>query len=973
MVGILWGTLTAGTTAQAQEVGGLRGMVEDADFREGVPGVRVILEGKEMGAITDREGKFFINAVAPGIYTLTFSTDGYARTRKEGVVVAAGSVRDVGSIDLVATEFELDPITMEVDDSLGFEPSAGNDPLILTKGLDSIGQRFGAAFLTQLGGRDVGSALKKLAGISTTGGGRYVVIRGLADRYNVVLLNGAKIPSSDPDRRAVNVDIFPSKLIDNIVSSKTATADLPGEVTGGMINLYTKAIPQKNFAELSLSYGFNTIATGNANWLSYQGPGTGWFGTRDDRRQPLFLNQLNKEGGLSYEEFLAVQERSKDHSLLSNVLSTSTKEPPLDHNHSFIMGKRFEMGGHPAGFVVGFSHAKRFTFQDDVQLQRGRGLVEISPTRQFTLDRGTESLLAGGLMAIGIEPTDTDSIQLTFFGNLAADDRAVYSRGLDESFGFNYGDFQAGYYTTEQESLYYVERRLKTLQLHGEHKFEGLKDAEITWTLAGSNSSQDEPDLRYFGTTLDLINFGTPTYVTLSGLSTPFLPRTRFWRYLDDYNYNAVIEAKIPLFYSADGKESWVKFGANFDYSTRSYTSDDFAYSDVGTYQNTGSGRLSQVFLNPAIAPQFESAASPFIGPGNPPTNYDANQILTAAYGEVKFDIVPNLDVQLGARVENTHLQVNRLTPFDTSSGSPDNFFLYLRTIGHTNELRPNPERYLIDRTDVLPSFAANWEFAKNMKLRLAASRTVARPSFKEVAPVWYFEPDAREIFFGNLDLKMSDVTNLDARVEYTPVSGEVIAATGFTKSIRNPIELVQGGNQVYYDNQPTARVYGFELEFQRKLDFVDLALKPFSIGANYAYIYSQVELQPDFVRTLRLSNPNASATRRLQGQPDYLLNFNLSYDNPDTGLFAGLFFNVTGNNLIRPGSDAFTPNVFEEPISTLDFTISRKFKNDWKLTFRAANLLESPVQRYYDTPLHDNFERYDTPVVYSLGLSKSW
>jgi TonB-dependent receptor len=263
--------------------------------------------------------------------------------------------------------------------------------------------------------------------------------------------------------------------------------------------------------------------------------------------------------------------------------------------------------------------------------------------------------------------------------------------------------------------------------------------------------------------------------------------------------------------------------------------------------------------------------------------------------------------------------------------------------------------------------------------LRAALSRTVARPSFKEIAPVVFQNIETGDYFVGNRDLQMSSIMNYDIRWEWFPSPGSVIGVSFFGKVIDNPIELSQsndpvtGTNFSKFINAQEAHVYGMELEFQRDLSFLVDELKPFSIGANFSYIYSQATRPAFFDNAGNVTPSLFGSNRRLQGQPDYIFNFNLTYDSPENPVGGGVFLNVVGPQLFAVGGRPEDPDVFQEPFTTLDLGVSYRLTKQAKLQFRAQNLLNATLSRYYDNQAQPIYSSRQTGIGFSLSLTADW
>ena len=1006
--------------------GALRGGVQDADFYVPLPGIAIQLEGTAHGATTDDNGNFFINDLPPGQYVVLASGSGFVRERRAGVVVSAGSVSEV-ALNLTAEVVELDEFVVTAEDLV--ETQSAVSTLQLRSEMESFTDVLGAKFIAQTGASDAAKLLAKTTGVNVADG-RFVVVRGLNDRYNVVSLNSLRVPSSDPDRRAVALDLFPSAVIEDVRTSKTFVADLNGESTGGTINIVTKAVPDADFAKFKAGLGYNTQSTGNDRFLSYQGGGTGLFGTADSRRLPDFIKSsaLPQLDGSSRPDSPVRLERQRVNDALSPVMGSREVTAPVDFSLEASLGQRGEFMGAPAGLTVAADYSKKYVYNDDdlvgrYQFDPATGEVQVL-RRLSSVRSGQETMRAGLLVAAGIEPDDDSEIVFTYFLNRIAEDRATIQDGLLDTNQFAETD------RDYRESLAYTERELRVMQLTGRHgeRING-RDLEINWALAYNQSSQLEPDHRFVRGILDLSD-PVPgpggvvgTYRPVPG--NPVVPEfQRLWRELNDQNYSARLDLASDLFEGADGDEARIKFGGQLDYSDRDYRSDAFVYNR-GAQNNAFPSLAKPGFPGATWADVFLSGNQP-VGvdadgiPNNAPFNsvnqfnylyrangfefYESSQLIAAGYAALQFDLGPSLNVSLGARLESTDIKVqssqiyqypDELLRFallsDVDRLGPDDTLRQLVNAAFNGDAaaRSDPRllarsRAAIQEQHLLPALAATWDMSETMRVRSSLTRTVARPSFKELAPVVFLNVESGDIFVGNVDLEMSTITNYDARWEWFPDPGSLLGVSFFAKRIQKPIELSQesgsAGDVVRYVNSEEGSVYGMELEFQRDLSFITESLRHVAIGANYSYIRSQAT-RPDFVGNtidpdtgLPEGIPSLfGRSRRLQGQPDYIVNFNLTYDNPEQPLSFGAFLNVTGPQLYAVGGRPEDPDVFQEPYTTLDLGVGYRLGKRAKLAFRAQNVLNAELRRYYNNqgrPVHSTRQ---TGVGFSLSMSVDW
>ena len=1017
---MVWSLLAGGGAAWGQAgSGALRGSIQDADFFVPVPGAQVLLEGSNFTAVTDDDGRFFINDLPPGEYALLVRKSGYISGRRAGIVISAGGVREA-SLDLTAEVVELDEFMVEAD----LEEELSNAPVTLGASLQSFAQALAPEMLKAAGsGGDIGSAAKRLTSTAVVDS-RYVVIRGLSDRYNVVVLNSARLPSSDPDKRAVNIDIFPAGLVETLVSSKTFVPWMPGETTGGFLNVVTKRLPQKPFLNFSYSSAHNTNTTGRSDFLSYHGSGTGFLGTSRERAIPGQLQALGAAelpfdpsnsapsftvpavGPMTPTDAINAQ-LSANRQLAAQLLAgrpmgVTTKTAPENFSFSAVGGVRVEdfLGG-DLGLVGGVTYSKKYTMEEGV---RGRAQIGAGQIGNFYLEdyaRGQEALLAGALLSASLD-WGRDSISLTWFANIAAEDEAVFALGESADIApatIGNGipvrqEFANGNPIIIREVLGYTERWLQTLQLTGEHELPEYGDTKLNWQAAYSNSYQDQPDLRKSFSAFQLGN----SYIAAGDPNPP--ENERVWRRVDDSNYFLGMDLEIPFVAGRDdGNRTKFKFGGSMDRSDREYLSENYEYivgstpaiADITGISPDDSQNLTlgDQLGQADLVDQVVTNVRP--GGGFPAGQrftdrvylvrgrvtqareaYTAGQTTPSAYGAAVIDLGKKFEVTVGARVESTDMKfkVEGIDALDPNAGAG----AILRRNVITGELL-TPEQVAnpsIVRTDLLPALAVKWALAEDVNLRASVSRTVARPTFKEIAPTFTRDPVSGELFVGNVTLDMSSIINYDVRMEWDMGRGDLMALSFFSKRISKPIE--QFNLELYNTavNETRAVVYGMEIEVSKNLGTLVPGLQNFTFSSNYGYVFSKVDLTDN--STAARTAAGLSGDRPLQGQPEYTFNASLTYDNKDHGLSAGVLLNVTGNLLYAVGGKAgnrTTPDVFQRPFTSVDMYLSKKVSENWELSFRASNLLDAARQREYASGVPYSITQNGT--TYSFGISGKW
>ncbi len=962
------------------QLGGLRGIVLDADFRQPIPSVEVTLIERGESVQTDDQGTFVFNALEPATYSLRLAKQGYLAESVSNIAVSAGEVREV-RVELTMDIIELDEMVVVAEDLIA-EEQTDVALLDIRKDIGGLVDSIGEDFISQVGAGTAAAALERVTGTSIQDG-KFVVIRGLADRYTNVTLNGSRLPSPDPDRRSVQVDVFPGKLIGSISAYKTFTPDLYADGSGGSVDIETKNYPSEPVFSASVGFSYNTNTTFNDRYASYEGGGSGVFAKDGGMRELPDL--IDNASILDLPE--DVSKGSEDLSLRASRMVTpymgvERQSAPLNYSAEISVGDGFEWFGRPTGVILGL------TWSRDYQYQPGRLIYEYSEPffisgelrdrKLFVGDIGQETTLLGALLSLGHQLSDNSDLKLTLFYSRADEDSAAR---LKEDPRFEPTDRPG---IKVRDNLVYVARNLGVAQLTGEFRIPtDDRDAVVNMSVTAARTTQDQPDSRFFDSTfIDFGSFGEFYQVDQAqgGEAT-----RRVWQFLEETSYSMNLDVELPVFQDYNDSSSF-KYGAFYEFTERSFDQRELAYTKgegvsenvyyFGTKRFPGFRNLiliDEKSEDASLANFFfeEIEYSTDVGLRNyylydrtqPFGFYDARQNLGAFYGMFDVQFAEDFQVVIGARAAYTDIIVEGASEED---------------IPGVEELFPGGTSADIQQLDVLPAFAVTWDFFKDMKLRLAWSRTIARPSLKELSPASYPEALTSAIFLGNPSLQISSVTNYDVRWEWFPRPGEVIAISGFSKFIQDPIELTSfrvnadSPLRLRYQNFEKGYIYGLEFEVKKRLDWHSPLLKHFSVGANYGYFFSGVRLSADDRK--RRIEQGFPPIRRLQGQPDYILNFNLAYDNQETGLYTGIFYNIVGPQVTSAGRAAF-PDIIRKPAPSLDFVFKKKFFKNWEFTFRAKNLMDSEIKTVQTRADGQEFinDVYKTGRTYSFSLGFDW
>ncbi|MDX2306022.1 MAG: TonB-dependent receptor [Microscillaceae bacterium] len=923
--------------------GTIRGTVTDAETGETLIGVTVVIEGTTNGAPTDLDGKYTIE-VDPGTYNLQVSYVSYETKTITGVEVTTGQVT-VMDVKLGESSEVLQEIVVEA------KAERNNEAAILTlqKKSSIVLDGISSQVFSKTGDNDAASAIRRVTGVSVEGG-KYVYVRGLGDRYTKTTLNGAQIPSLDPTRNAVQLDIFPTNLIDNLVVYKTFSADLPGDFTGGLVNVITKDFPDRFTFQASASYSYNTNATFNDDFILYERSSTDWLGfDNGDRDIPSLAQGTIPDLGSAFGDPTIATQLDQITKSFNKIMEPSRDMNPfLGQRYSLSVGNQINLFGRPFGFIVGINYQNDYEFYDEGEVGQyvfsGSGGSALNNELLTEDTQGTQNVLLSGLVNISYKLSDKNKISLNVLRNQSGTSIARYQLG---TFLRNFGE---GTFF-ETRALGYLERNFNTFQLKGEHVIPSLAGLKIEWQSAYTISKQDEPDLRFFANDFQVIS-SDDTSFSISG-SNYQIP-TRFYRELNEDNWDNTLSFTFN-FKAFGGRESKLKFGAAYLIKDRSFTERRLNYGlpSDGVTQFLGNIPLYLSDANLGITSQNPTRFGSVIQDATEARNtYNADQGVLGVFAMADLQLTSKLKLNIGARLETTDIEV-----VSKDENVP---------VGK------------LENTDILPAANFVWELKKDMNLRISYSRTIARPTFREIAPYASFTFVGDFVEVGNQNLERTLIDNADVRWEFYPRPGELFSASVFYKNFSNPIERVfdlrSANRELTYRNVDKGQVYGLELEFRKRLDFISPVLEDLQIGFNASFIESQIDIDSTELAQLRSANPDQESTRPLFAQSPYLINLIVDYNNSETGTEVSVSYNVFGERL-SVVSLGTTPYVFERPRNTLNLSVSQKFgpSDRLKVTFRASNILNPFYNFAYEFRGQDYaFRKYKLGSDFSLGVSYS-
>ncbi|WNJ19884.1 TonB-dependent receptor domain-containing protein [Pontibacter sp. G13] len=955
--------------AQGGSTGTITGSVIDGGSGEPMVGATVLaVDGTPKGgANTDLEGKFNIKVPA-GTYTLVIKYISYLDDSVKNVIVEPGKVKVV---DQRVLQEEMSA-NQDLAVNITATQSRSSDVATYTKRLNSVQSvdAVSADLAARVGANNVGNLMKAVPGV-TVEGGKYVYVRGLGDRYSKSILNGASLPGLDPNRNTIQLDIIPSNMVDNVTVIKTFTPDLPGDFTGGLVNIITKDHPDKFTVKASASMGYNTVSSLQDGLISGGRGGADWLGSDDGTRAlPDLLADPNFE--------LPITTSPTDPDIADRVnrgiKESFTRQPGLgtinsfmDQSYQFYIGnqhrfKETQSFSYSAGISYRNEYNAYFNGAENRYTVSGPTDETLGPDSELKSESASQDVLWGGIVNLGWKSTN-HKVSAMYMHNQSGSNYAQSLEGPAQN--LNVGNT---YFTTVAG---YTERKLDVFQVRGEHKISRLK---VDWLGSYSIGSQYEPDLRF----LAWERFDVPNIedsVTYEFNESNYVPAARFYRNMSDQSYNGKVD--LTYDFKLNGRDGLIKAGGVYDHRTREFSETRYNYENMQSLQ----GRLDP-------ADQFKGDPEQFFIQDNYGV-IDTTLVFDGINPDGTIKYVENFQygMYLTDRTQLSNIYNGEQTVWATylMTELPLTSRLkfvggarFEKTLSEVMSMNPNDDTSKLDLNDVLPAAHFIFKPVSSMNIRAGYSRTLARPTFREFAPFSSFNFVGDYVETGNPDLTRTLIDNLDLRWEWMYQPGEILSASVFYKGFTNPIErviLTEAQNPEFqFRNVAEANSYGIELEFRKRLNFLGDAFYPFMISGNVSIIQSEVRLDPQELEAKRANFPDLPETRPMFGQSPYAANAEFLYDNDELGLQASLSWNTFGERIVFVGS-ANSPDVYEQPRNVMNFSVSKTIGEIFKVRFRANNLL-NPETKYTQSYLGQEYifsSRGVSGQSFSLGLSASF
>lgn len=911
--------------------GKLSGQVVSLEDGKPIQGARVFVRGAAFEIETDKQGRFALE-LPSGTHALSIIHTRFSTRTLDGVEVPPGGEATV-LVELSPAAVELEELVVTAPHVEGTVASVVDERRETTE----VAEILGAEQMSKAGDSTAAAALTRVTGVTLVGG-RFVYVRGLGERYSSTLLNGADLPSPDPSRRIIPLDLFPTGVLGSVVVQKTYSPDMPGDFSGGVVQLRTRGVPETFKFSLGLSTGGNSITTfqdGN----THRGGSHDWLGYDDGTRAiPREMWELTKGGTVSQTQpgvprLQKIPDAVKAgwfrHDYETQVITT-----PPNFGLNLDVGDRFKLGPDvKLGYQVGAQYDNAWRFRPERRIQITQDTVAGGFRADFPADirQSTQEVNLASIAAVSAELGSDHLIELTGLGTrkTAKNTSVDFVAAADTA-------------TRRESTLSWNEQELFALQLRGEHKFERLSRLKLDWMVNRASSARDEPDTREYRFVREPPSAEMPDPPFRYGGATAS-PLLRSYETLADQAWVYGVNAKLPVTLGADSEVvlSGGVLRSSIDRDARVLRW-AFATQTLSNEQRERgiNGIFAEDIINDNQVRLQDKATDS--------DAYTAILRVTGVYLAAEYAFRRWLRVQGGARVERAEIRATTRPLYVDAQGTD---------VSVTGGF---------ERTDLLPAATATLTTSEDTQVRLAVSNTVNRPQLRELSTAVFIDPETRIPFRGDSSLKPADIMNYDARFEWYPSKTESVSAAVFAKTFDDPIEVKTFASDVepvrIFFNSENAKVYGVEFDARHELDRWHDDLDGFYLAGNLSLIQSEVTIRQEDAAAL------TSLRRPMQGQSPWIVNLQLGYTEPERGrLDTMVSFSVFGPRLMEAGTRPI-PDAYEQPMAMLDVTASYRFSERLRLKLKGRNLL-NPRYRL----LVGGLERRQYELGRSVSLALSY
>lgn len=901
------------------QTGGLKGKIIDEVSGEDLVGAVLQIESLGLGAASDLFGEYSLNKIPAGKYLVTVSYISYQTKTIKDVEIIAGETRE---LNVTLSSAPIETGTVEIVDFRTTNSEAA--VLMEMKEAKGVISGIGAAQIAKSQDRDASEVARRIPGVTVVDN-RFVIIRGLSERYNAVMINNAFAPSMETDVRSFSFDIVSSGLIDRFLIYKSPSADLPGEFAGGAVKIYTRNFPAKKFEiTYNQTFGFRQGTSLQDFYYSNRSK-TDWLGfDSGDRALP--------SGFPSNVRDTEDDERLRVSQSLSNNIEQNTEKAPLDWRSSLSIGRKWEKEFGEFGLIAAVNYSRTRTF-----FENRSGVYNVYDT--FLNQSDTVSYMrdstyqtnarVGGLVNFGFR-NKYHSIELKLFGTQMGQSEDLFRRGVEQEQG-NY--VKSNFYN-------YNQRFITSNQLTGKHTVLNKK-GNLEWTAGYASASSDDPDWRRVRYTKPLDN-SNPDYQAYIPFSADPNYFGRLFMSMKESSRVITASYEHKLFSLEKNKDEdqnmiSVKTGFYLENKERDFSVRNIGYKAAGfqTFSNT---ELSYKPIDQILNPENINLTNGIIldEDTKPQDSYEATNTLRSAF------VMTSIPYKKWNLTGGLRLEKNEQALL-------------------TRDLQDKSYDIRLDSTVLLPSGLISYSFNEKSLIRAAYGKTVNRPEFRELAPFAFYDYKRNAIMNGNPDLTIASIDNYDVRWEIYPGAGEMFSLGAFYKNFIHPIELYfqpgvgSGGTLSFIPgNAPRATNYGGEIDMRlnagniwnriagKGVEGPTNHLHNFTLVANLSYIVSKIQVSESDAES------GISSTRPMMGQSPYIVNTGIFYQNDSIGLSISAMYNRIGERVVVVGVPGI-PEVWEMPRDLVDLTITKSIGEHFELRFGIQDILNQKISWLQD------------------------
>lgn len=849
-------------------------------------GIQVV--GTTLGTLSGVDGRFTVSGVPAGSVTILARRIGYASKTITGITVAAGQTVEQ-NIAMAPAVLQLAALTVTATQERGSVSAA----LDRQRKATGIVTAITAEQIAKSPDSDAAQAVSRVSGV-TVQDGKSVFVRGLGERYTTTSLNGARLPSPEPEKRYVPLDIFPAGLLQTITTTKTFTPDRNGDFGGAEIDIQTREFPARRAITFASSAGANGSAAGQSLLTAPRGAGSEWLGfAGSDRSLPPALATAAGLGRI-----VTQAQVNQAISSLRQVYTPRIATGLPNGSASVSLGGQDPLFGHSFGYLLTANYSASQDVRDG-EIERNPVFTngQILQNEGWTGSSATLATLMGGLFNVSTMIGGKSRIMLNNTYTRSSDNTARQSTG--PTFAYSGA-------TAERTTLRFVAREIRSNQLKGEHAF-GRQ--QLDWSVTSSGVRRDEPDrtdavrIQFAGAGGFLFPEDDP-----EGLRKTFgkLAESNL-TYGANYRFEVGSIAAPITFRLGAMRRSTDRDAVNRQFNLRLRT---------GSVSTTARGGAIESLFQPANL--TASSAVWQLGNVAEDGEYTASEDLNAGYLMGEWPITERLRLIGGARIEQA--RINVVTKLSNGTNVPAN----------------------LDNTDVLPSLVLNYRMTETQTLRFSATQTLARPEYRELSPVQFLDVIGSATTAGNPNLRRTLIQNYDTKWEWYPSGGEVISLGGFYKRFDAPIEridLATGGTSqlINFANAQSARNFGVEAEVRSNLGSIREALRPFTVFGNLTLMSSRIDIGEGV-------SANTNTRRPMMGQAPYVANAGVTWSNLSGEQSATLLYSIVGRRIASAGTVPY-PDLYEQPRNLVDLSLRFPIVRNLSLRADARNILDAPYR----------------------------